>query len=71
MMSKVKLIERISQLNRSARAEFLAEFDEAELQQYLSNLEAIWSDFHRQYYHTVESSSGSSSEIYEPALMAG
>jgi len=70
-MSKVKLIERISQLNRSARAEFLAEFDEAELQQYLSNLEAVWSDFHRQYYHMTESTAGSDSEMLEPVLMAG
>jgi len=71
MMSKVKLIERISQLNRSARAEFLAEFDEAELQQYLCNLEAIWSDFHQQYYHTMENSGYSQYEVMEPALMAG
>jgi methionine synthase II (cobalamin-independent) len=68
-VSKVQLIERISKLNRSARAEFLAEFEEAELQQYLTNLESVWTDFQEQFYQTSE---GFDSEYeFEPALMAG
>jgi len=70
MMSKVKLIERISQMNRTARAEFLAEFNEAELQQYLANLETVWADFQQQFYRTPDSDV-IGSERYEPALMAG
>jgi hypothetical protein len=71
MMSKVKMIERISQLNRSARAEFLAEFDEAELQQYLSNLECVWADFQQQFYRSPENMAHSETEHLEPVLMAG
>lgn len=71
MMSKVKMIERISQLNRSARAEFLAEFDEAELQQYLMNLEDVWADFHQQFYRSPEHTTNSETEHLEPVLMAG
>jgi hypothetical protein len=70
MMSKMKMIERISQLNRSARAEFLAEFSEAELQRYLTNLESVWTDFHRQFYQT-EGSFSAEHEAFEPVLMAG
>lgn len=64
---KVQLIERIGELNRSARTEFLAEFEEAELQQYLTNLETVWADFQQQYYTTCECT-GSQQEL---ALMAG
>ncbi len=48
-VSKQKLIEQIGQLNRSAQAEFLSEFNEAELQQYLENLQAVWADFEKQF----------------------
>ena len=68
-MNKVQLIERISQLNRSARTEFLTEFEEAELRQYLNNLEAVWNDFQDQFYQTAECSE--SEYELEPALMAG
>ncbi len=51
---KQQLIDQISQLNRSARAEFLSEFDEAELQQYLENLQAVWEDFERQFSEPSE-----------------
>jgi len=68
-VSKMALIERISEMNRSARAEFLAEFEEAELQQYLANLEAVWGDFQQQFFYNTESSSSYSE--FEPALMAG
>jgi hypothetical protein len=68
-MTKVQLIERISQLNRSARTEFLAEFEEAELQQYLNNLETVWNDFQEQFYQTAETSE--TEHEFEPALMAG
>jgi hypothetical protein len=71
MMSKMQLIERISQMNRSARAEFLAEFNEAELQQYLGNLETVWSEFQAQYYRTTDGVAHSETESFEPALMAG
>jgi uncharacterized protein YnzC (UPF0291/DUF896 family) len=64
---KVQLIERIGELNRSARTEFLAEFEEAELQQYLTNLETVWADFQQQYYTAYETT-GSQQEL---ALMAG
>jgi uncharacterized protein YnzC (UPF0291/DUF896 family) len=65
---KAQLIERIEELNRSARTEFLAEFEEAELQQYLTNLEMVWSDFQQQYYNTPAETVGSEQEL---ALMAG
>ncbi len=71
MLSKMKLIERISQLNRSARAEFLAEFDEAELQQYLCNLEGVWADFQQQFYRSPDNLTHSETEHLEPVLMAG
>ena len=47
---KQKLIEQISRLNHTARAEFLADFTEAELQQYLENLQMVWSDFRNQFH---------------------
>ncbi len=71
MLSKMKLIERISQLNRSARAEFLAEFEEAELQQYLNNLECVWADFQQQFYRSPEFMANPETEHLEPVLMAG
>ena len=37
-MSKVELIECITQINRSAKAEFLQSFSEEELAQYLEHL---------------------------------
>lgn len=40
-MSKRELIERIIQLNRSARREFLLYFTENELADYLRQLEAV------------------------------
>jgi hypothetical protein len=40
-MSKRELIERIMQLNRSARREFLLCFTENELADYLRQLEAV------------------------------
>ena len=66
--SKIELIESISRLNRSARAEFLIEFEEAELQQYLTNLESVWTDFQDQFYKTPDF--GSSEYEFEPSLMA-
>lgn len=48
-MTKQQLIDQITEMNRSARAEFLAEFSEAELQQYLGNLETIWAGFQSQF----------------------
>jgi uncharacterized protein YnzC (UPF0291/DUF896 family) len=68
-MTKVQLIERISQLNRSAGTEFLAEFEEAELQQYLNNLEMVWNDFQEQFYQTSEITE--TEYEFEPSLMAG
>ena len=56
-MTKQELIGRIATINRSARAEFLAEFEEAELQQYLTNLETVWADFQQQYYTACETTS--------------
>ena len=52
-MTKQELIKRISEINRSARAEFLAEFTEAELQQYLTNLEAVWTEFSAQFVQST------------------
>lgn len=40
-MSKDQLVAQIMSLNRSARAEFLAQFDEMELAQYLRKLQMI------------------------------
>ena len=40
-MSKRELIERIMQLNASARREFLQSFTENELTDYLQQLEAV------------------------------
>ena len=40
-MSKRDLIERIMKINRSARREFLQEFNENELDDYLRQLESI------------------------------
>lgn len=40
-MSKRELIDRIKQINRSARAEFLEEFSENELNDYLRQLEGL------------------------------
>jgi len=48
-MTKLELIDRIREMNRSAGAEFLAEFSEAELQQYLANLTDVWADFKSQF----------------------
>lgn len=42
-MSKRELIDRIMQLNRSARREFLQGFNENELNDYLQQLEAVQS----------------------------
>jgi len=61
-MTKQDLIERITDLNRSARAEFLAEFTEAELQQYLTNLEAVWGEFKAQFVETAKESEPEESE---------
>lgn len=47
--SKQKLIDGIAEMNRSARAEFLGDFTEAELQRYLDNLQGVWDDFQRQF----------------------
>ncbi|NLX06240.1 MAG: hypothetical protein GXY33_13970 [Phycisphaerae bacterium] len=68
-MTKQELIGRIATINRSARAEFLAEFSEAELQQYLNNLEAVWGDFKAQFV-TNEAEPSESVEL-EAALVAG
>lgn len=43
-MSKRELIERIMQLNRSARREFLQCFTENELADYLRQLESVYPD---------------------------
>lgn len=43
-MSKRELIDRIMQLNRSARLEFLQCFSENELADYLRQLEAVCTD---------------------------
>jgi hypothetical protein len=43
-MSKRELIERIMQLNRSARREFLQCFTENELADYLRQLESVYAD---------------------------
>ncbi len=40
-MSKRELIERIMDLNRSARREFLLSFNERELNDYLTQLESL------------------------------
>ena len=40
-MSKRELIDRIMELNRSARREFLLEFNENELDDYLRQLESV------------------------------
>ncbi|MFQ5422922.1 MAG: hypothetical protein ACE5F9_02970 [Phycisphaerae bacterium] len=40
-MSKRELIQRIMELNRTARREFLQEFTENELDDYLRQLESI------------------------------
>lgn len=48
-MTKQQLIDRITGLNQSAQPQFLAEFSEAELQQYLTNLESVWDDFTAQF----------------------
>jgi len=40
-MNKRDLIDRIMQLNRSARREFLESFSDKELDEYLAQLEAI------------------------------
>lgn len=69
-MSKRELIDQITQLNRSAGAEFLADFTEAELQQYLANLEAVWTDFSAQYLDGV--CEDESSAQHEPdAVLTG
>ena len=65
-MTKQKLMDRIMQLNRSARAEFLAEFSEAELQRYLTNLEAVWDAFKSQF--VTATSDFVAQEEPEPAL---
>jgi hypothetical protein len=44
-MSKRELIERIMQLNRSARREFLQCFTENELADYLRQLESVYADY--------------------------
>ena len=40
-MSKPELMESIMRINRSARREFLVQFSENELQDYLRQLEAV------------------------------
>jgi len=40
-MSKRQLIDDIRQLNPTAQPQFLAQFDEGELQQYLEHLQAL------------------------------
>jgi len=40
-MSKPELIDRIMELNRTARREFLQEFNENELDDYLRQLESV------------------------------
>ena len=40
-MSKPELIDRIMELNRTARREFLQEFTENELDDYLRQLESV------------------------------
>lgn len=40
-MSKRELMDRIIQINRSARPEFLQQFSETELDEYLRQLESI------------------------------
>lgn len=40
-MSKRELMDRIIQINRSARLEFLQQFSESELEDYLRQLESI------------------------------
>ncbi len=73
---KQKLIEQITQLNRSAQAEFLSEFNEAELQQYLRNLQDVWEDFERQFaepadeiQHEIEQRRNTRQEELEPTLL--
>jgi hypothetical protein len=44
VMSKRELIDRIMQLNRSARLEFLQSFTENELADYLQQLESVCTD---------------------------
>lgn len=67
-MTKRELIGRITEINRSARAEFLAEFSEAELQHYLTNLEAIWADFREQF---AEPEMTESADCEQAALLVG
>ncbi len=40
-MSKTELIESIREINKSAKAEFLAEFSEEDLQTYLEHLREV------------------------------
>jgi hypothetical protein len=40
-MSKREIIDRIMRLNRTAQPEFLAEFDEQDLQLYMEHLESV------------------------------
>jgi len=49
-MTRQQLTDRIMQLNRSARAEFLAQFNEAELQAYLDRLDEISDAFQAQFH---------------------
>ncbi len=68
-MIKEKLIDQISELNRSASADFLSEFTEEELQQYLDNLEAVWSEFKTQF--VTSTSDFQEEDEREPAQVAG
>ena len=72
---KQKLIEQISGLNHTARAEFLADFTEAELQQYLENLQMVWSDFQNQFHDPFEdiapaTKTDNTEEVSEAVLVA-
>ncbi len=40
-MTKREIIDRIMRLNRTARPEFLADFDEDDLRAYMQHLEAV------------------------------
>ena len=52
--SKQKIIDSIVEMNRSAGAEFLGDFTEAELQKYLDHLQGVWDDFQRQFQVSPE-----------------
>ena len=45
-MSKREIIDRIMEMNPSARPEFLAEFSQESLSQYLSHLDEVLAEQH-------------------------